>query len=363
MKILLTVLIPIILFYSCSTQKEIIITKEKEKPAVEPEKKLALSFEVLKTKSNSSLHSISVLDSLNAWACGSNGTFLRTSDGGLTWQSGKVKGFETLDFRGIQLFDKNTAILMCTDVPAFFFKTIDGGKSWKRKYMNREINVSFNGMTFMDTEHGIAFSDPVDEKFFIVTTSDAGDTWKQISSINIPGALKGEKGMAVSGTSITTSGKDLVWFGTESNDRSRIFFSQDAGDNWRAKDVHSSKGKGTNGISSISFKDELNGLAVGGNVKDEKNAFGICTSTDDGGLNWQLIENNQLSGFRSCITWINDSKIYLSTGKSGSGYTKDDGKTWITIDNQNFNSIGISKTDGTCFVVGNNGKIAKLKLK
>jgi len=363
MKILLSILISIILFYSCSTQKETLIIKEKEKTVVEPEKKLTISFEVLKTKSNSSLHSISVLDSLNIWACGNNGTYLKTIDGGLNWQSGKVKGFETLDFRGIQVFDANTAIIMCTDAPAFFFKTIDGGKTWKRKYMSRDVKVSFNGMTFKDSENGIAFSDPIEERFFIITTSDAGDTWKQISSLNIPPARKGEKGIAISGTSIAVSGKDLIWFGTESSDRSRIFFSQDAGINWRAIDVHSSKGNGTNGISSICFKDELNGIAVGGNAKDEKNNSDIFIGSDDGGLNWQPFDNSQSVGFRSCIAWCNEYKFYLSTGRLGSSYSVDDGKTWVSVDSQNYNSIGISKKDGSCFVVGNKGIIAKVKIQ
>ena len=91
MKILLSILVLVILFYSCSTQKEIINPKEKEKQVIAPEKKLTISFETLKSKTNSSLHSISVIDSLNLWACGANGTYLRTTDGGLTWQSGKVK--------------------------------------------------------------------------------------------------------------------------------------------------------------------------------------------------------------------------------------------------------------------------------
>jgi photosystem II stability/assembly factor-like uncharacterized protein len=363
MKILLSILVSFILFYSCSTQKETLIPKEKEKTVVEPAKKLTVSFEALKTKTNTSLHSISVLDSLNIWACGTNGIYLKTTDGGSNWQSGKVKGFETLDFRCIKVLDANTAIIMCTDAPAFFFKTTDGGKTWKRKYMSRDVKVSFNGMTFKDSENGIAFSDPIDERFFIITTSDAGDTWKQISSLNIPPARKGEKGIAISGTSISVSGKDLIWFGTENSDRSRIFFSQDAGINWRAIDVYSSRGNGTNGISSICFKDELNGIAVGGNPKDEKNNSNICVSTDDGGLNWQPVDNNQPAGFKSCIAWSNEYKFYLSTGKLGSSYSLDDGKTWVSVDSQNYNSIGISEKDGSCFVVGNKGIIAKVKIK
>ena len=48
-----------------------------------------------------------------AWASGTNGTVLRTEDGGYVWQSCTVPpGAEKLDFRGIQAFDANTAIVM-----------------------------------------------------------------------------------------------------------------------------------------------------------------------------------------------------------------------------------------------------------
>jgi photosystem II stability/assembly factor-like uncharacterized protein len=41
-----------------------------------------------------------------AWASGTNGTVLRTEDGGYVWQSCSVPpGAEKLDFRGIQAFD------------------------------------------------------------------------------------------------------------------------------------------------------------------------------------------------------------------------------------------------------------------
>src|SRR5215469_622392 len=48
-----------------------------------------------------------------AWASGTNGTVLRTEDGGYLWQSCSIPpGAEKLDFRGIQAFDANTAIVM-----------------------------------------------------------------------------------------------------------------------------------------------------------------------------------------------------------------------------------------------------------
>lgn len=365
MRYFLAIITSAVLLYSCTSQKEITKSKEEEKPPVVLEKKrtFTFTFETQKPKINSSLRGISVVDSLTAWASGSNGTYLRTTNGGKTWTDGKIKGFESLDFRDIEAFDKNTAIVMSVDAPAFFFKTTDGGKSWKRKYMNRDPKVFFDGITFWDENNGIAFSDPIDEKFFIVTTKDGGDTWKEISSLYIPTAMKSEGGFAASGTSIAVSGKDLAWIGTGGAERARIFLSQDGGENWRAMNTPIISGSPSRGVFSISFKDDMYGVAVGGDYKNDKDNTANCAISDDGGLSWQLVDDNQPAGFRSCVAWNDIYKFYLTTGTSGSDYSIDDGKTWTSIDSQSYNSIGVSRKDGSCFFVGDKGAIARVIFK
>ena len=364
MKIVFSIIVSAILFFSCTSQQETVKQKEDKPFAVaEKMKELIFSFEMQKSKTNSSLRSISVVDSLTAWASGSNGTFLRTTDGGNTWYDGKVKGFETLDFRDVEAFDKNTAILMSTDAHAFFFKTTDGGKSWKRKYMNRDPKVFFDGMSFWDEKNGIAVSDPIEGKFFIVVTKDGGDNWEQYPSIYIPSPQNGEAAFAASGTAIAVAGKDLVWFGTGGAEKSRIFLSEDRGENWRAFDSQIKSGSSSCGVFSICFKDELNGIAVGGDYKNDKDKTSNCSISDDGGLSWQSVRSNPPNGFRSCVSWNEKYKFYLTTGTSGTDYTIDDGKTWSGIDSRSFNSIGISKSDGGCFMVGDKGVIAKIRVR
>jgi photosystem II stability/assembly factor-like uncharacterized protein len=355
-----------VIFYACSSQKEIekpVKVGKPEAAVAEKVRTLQFTFEQQKSQTNASLRGISVVDSLTAWASGSKGTYLRTTDGGKTWQTGKVKGFETLDFRDVEAFDKNTAILMCIDAPAYFFKTTDGGKSWKRKYMNRDPKIFFDGIAFWDSKNGIAFSDPIDGRFFIVVTKDGGDSWKEYPQINIPAALKNEGGFAASGSSISVAGKDLVWIGSGGAERARIYFSQDAGENWRAVDAPIKSGNSSSGVFSISFRDDMYGISVGGDYKNDRMKDGNCAITDDGGLSWQSISASRPEGFRSCVAWNEKHKYFLTTGTSGSDYSLDDGKTWKSIDTESYNSIGISKIDGSCFVVGDKGVIAKVITK
>jgi hypothetical protein len=68
-----------------------------------------------------------------AWASGTNGTVLRTEDAGFEWQVCTIPpGAEHLDFRGIQAFDNNTAIVMSSGPgdQSRLYKTTDGCQSW-----------------------------------------------------------------------------------------------------------------------------------------------------------------------------------------------------------------------------------------
>ncbi len=57
-------------------------------------------WQLLETPSSSSLRGLSPLTEEIAWASGSEGTWLRTLDGGTTWTEGVVGGSDTADFRG-----------------------------------------------------------------------------------------------------------------------------------------------------------------------------------------------------------------------------------------------------------------------
>jgi hypothetical protein len=74
-----------------------------------------------------------------AWASGTNGTVLRTEDGGYLWQACVVPpGAEHLDFRGVQAFDANTAIVMSSGKGDLsrLYKTTDGCQTWKLLFTN-----------------------------------------------------------------------------------------------------------------------------------------------------------------------------------------------------------------------------------
>ena len=312
--------------------------------------------------STASFRGLCVVSSEVVWASGSQGTVTRTLDGGEIWHSFTVPGAEELDFRDIQAFSADTAILLTAGLPAKIFKTQDGGRSWRLCYSNETSGVFFDAMAFWDEQNGIAFSDPVEGSFLIITTSDGGATWQPVSPENIPPALPGEAGFAASGTCMAVQGKSHVWFGT-GGAAARIFRSRDKGRTWEAAETPMLSGESSQGIFSLTFWDELNGVAVGGDYRDPGSVVGNAVITKDGGKTWMAVKSTPPSGFRSCVAFIPGKKgpILVSVGTNGADYSRDGGQSWVKFDSTGYHSLGFANSGDSGWAVGGDGRFTKLK--
>ena len=54
-----------------------------------------------KSNTTASLHGLSIVNTNVVWASGTDGTYVRTTDGGRTWQADAVPDAKTLDFRSV----------------------------------------------------------------------------------------------------------------------------------------------------------------------------------------------------------------------------------------------------------------------
>src|SRR5271156_1694837 len=101
-----------------------------------------------------------------AWASGTDGTILRTEDGGYMWQSCAMPpGTEKLDFRGIWAWDANTAVVMSSGPGDLsrLYKTTDGCSSWKLLYTNPDKDGFWDAIVFQDRAIGLLLGDPVSQ--------------------------------------------------------------------------------------------------------------------------------------------------------------------------------------------------------
>ena len=308
-----------------------------------------------------SLRGLAAVSEKVAWASGSKGMITHTSDGGQTWQADSILGYSDLQFRDIEAFDANTAIVLSAGSPAKIFKTKDGGKTWQEKYHNEQEGIFFDAMAFWDEQNGIAFSDPIDGKLFVIRTEDGGETWQQIPPQNLPEVKEGEAGFAASGTCLAVEGKNNVWIGT-GGAVARVFHSKDKGNTWEVFDTPLVSGESSKGIFSIAFKDQNNGIIIGGIYDDDKNMDKNAAITNDGGKTWTLISQNQPKGYRSCVAYFSEDLLF-AVGTSGSDYSLDAGKTWQEMDTTSYHSISLAKDKKALWVSGGDGRISKLDFK
>ncbi len=309
-----------------------------------------------------SLRGLSVVNENIIWASGTNGTFLRTVDGGKTWTVGKVPDADKLDFRDVEAFDANTAYLLSIGEGenSRIYKTIDGGATWKLQFQNKNPKAFFDALAFWDSTHGMAMSDPVDGKFVLIETKD-GETWKPIENLQMPNVVEGEAAFAASGTCLITQGKNNAFLVSGSN-AARVFKSENRGKSWKVYETPITKGTAGSGIFSIAMFDKKRGVIVGGNYEKPDETNNNLAFTKDGGKTWKLSKG--LNGYRSSIAFIENpaSNFMMAVGSNGSDFSLSGEEKWKRLDKENYNSVKAGFTSGYNLVfwaVGANGRVAR----
>ncbi|MCO6500319.1 MAG: hypothetical protein J5I47_08085 [Vicingus serpentipes] len=302
-----------------------------------------------------SMRGLSAVDSNVVWVSGIKGVVMRRIDS-TRWNIHEDEHWSHLDFRDIHAFSDKEAIIMSSGDGCDMYKTIDGGKKWTLVFKNYMKGVFFNGMDFWDNQSGIAFSDPIDGKFFIIHTTNGGKSWNIIKDIQIPKNLENEAGFAASGTGITCVGDSTVYIGTGGGAVSRVFVSHNRGKNWTVVDTPMKKGEAS-GIYSLVFVDEKNGVAVGGSYKDSTITEGNCVITTDGGLTWEPSKNAP-QGYKSCVA-VSSKGVLVACGRMGVDVSYDKGLTWKHVSDEAYYSCVLNTPTGG-WLTGRDGKMAQL---
>jgi photosystem II stability/assembly factor-like uncharacterized protein len=307
-----------------------------------------------------SLRGLSVVNERVVWASGDHGTFVRTIDAGVTWHADTIAGAVSLDFRDIQAFSADTAIVLSAGADARIYRTSDGGRTWTLRYSNRTPGVFFDGMAFWDPLNGIAFSDPINGHFLFIVTSDGGLTWRELPSDIVPEPLQGEAGYAASGTSIAVAGRSHVWIGTGGGQRTRVLHSADKGVSWLATEVPMAAGVDGAGIYSLVFTDTLHGVAVGGTYRQATSTNGNAAVTSNGGKSWTAVNVQAPHGYRSTVAAVPGTPVptLIAGGPTGTDYSVDGGRSWSALSVDAVNAIAFASA-AAGWAVGERGRIAK----
>jgi photosystem II stability/assembly factor-like uncharacterized protein len=346
-----------------------------------------LSWQLTPTGSTARLRGVSAVNHKVAWASGSLGTVLRTVDRGATWASVGPPGTAALQFRDIEAFGRNRAVILSigNGGDSRVYWTEDGGAHWTLGFQNPDPNAFYDCMAFFDRKHGLALSDPVNGKFRIISTSDGGKSWSVVNA-DMPPALPDEFAFAASGQCLVTvddqhghggkhkgkgqdkkwgkythhghGGKkgDEAWFATGGGAQSRVFRTKDGGETWKVS-ATPIPSNATSGIFALAFRDAKHGLAVGGDFNDPPVTPNHMALTSDGGKTWTTVTNAP-NRYRSGAHWIDD-RAALVVGPSGSNVSFDRGLNWQQFDTGSFDTVDCAHRHA-CWAAGVNGRVAYL---
>jgi hypothetical protein len=339
-------------------------------------------WEIQNSGTTASLRGIHSVGKGIAWASGTNGTVLRTEDGGYLWQRCTIPaGAEKLDFRGIQAFDANTAIVMSSGKGDLsrLYKTTDGCQTWKLVFTNPDSEGFWDAVIARPGE-GFIIGDPVDGKFAVFSSSGTSfENWERFgrSCLNCPvfdhRPFKSEamfaasnsilEGAPSSGIDFVSGGEDGAFFhGTAWG---FLKFGHPATDSWTSV-LPLVKGPSSGAFSFAVRQDERakqrHYVVVGGDYSKPNASFQNAAYSDDGGVHWKA-STTFPHGYRSAVAYDEKSKTWITVGPNGTDISNDDGKNWRALTpnpsdapdaDKNWNALSLP------FVVGSHGRIGVL---
>jgi photosystem II stability/assembly factor-like uncharacterized protein len=324
-------------------------------------------WDMQQSNSTASFRGIHSVDGAVAWASGTDGTVLRTEDGGSHWQRcATPPGAEKLDFRGVWAWDAKTAIVMSAGPgnQSRLYKTTDGCAHWTEERQNSEKDgfwdaVGFPALDFGtagDQQRGVLVGDPVRGGFYTeVMIPEHG--WAV--DADSCAAVQGEGAFAASNSSVFVFGSGRYILVTGGKLGARALLSPLLAYNDGTRDCLAvwlplAAGSASTGAFSVSFRDAKHGIVVGGDYKKPDDPSSTAAWTADGGRHWKAASKAP-HGYRSAVAWDAEAKVWIAAGTNGSDISRDNGKTWQRLDDGNWNAVSPP------FIVGPKARIGKLR--
>ncbi len=268
------------------------------------------------------LNSICFVDDSVGYACGEQGTVIKTINGGKSWTF--LSDSSLINFYDIKFISHDKGFIIGSD--GTILSTSNEGKNWhKIKYSSsaslfkiyflKNTTVGFivgaNGTilkTYDDGNHWIQIPAPLEDVLYSISFANANN-----------GFIVGKNGI--------------------------ILKSIDQGNTW----VEDKK-LNEQYIKDIYFINNKIGILAGGN--------GEIARTSDGGLNWELIPTNISSGLYS-INFLNQNTGLILGSNGEILISKDAGKTWKLQQSGIYASLNCSSETPSrkIYIVTNIGKI------
>jgi hypothetical protein len=355
-------------------------------------------WEVQESGTTAGLRGIDSVDGTVAWASGTGGIVLKTTDGGAHWRKCTVpdgdKDGATLDFRGVQAWDAMTAIVMASGPgdKSRLYKTSDGCKTWKIISRNTEKDGFWDTIRRTGPKTFLMIGDPLPKTqlvgfkaqtwfhFPLYGSIDAGEHWERLDNdklLALPDA-SGKPAQSVFAASnsslIEVERHSLIIFATGGT-RSQLGIYQivENPDPLICKkrcaiasstELPLQSGTSAGGFSVAARSEDskdLTLIVVGGDYakpQEQERTGAICTRDETGPMFMTMLRCTASTtpphGYRSTVQWSESEELWITAGTNGSDISRDDGRTWQPLDNGNWNALSLP------FIVGPKGRIGRL---
>jgi photosystem II stability/assembly factor-like uncharacterized protein len=314
----------------------------------------APAWNSFQTPGKASLRGLSPISEQVCWASGSGGTWLKTEDGGASWQMGTVAGLDTVDFRSIHAFDAQTAVVASAGQPAVIYRTEDGGKTWGKVHQEGK-EAFFDAIQFVDAQRGYVLGDPIGGKWMILETVDGGRSWHSLA--NQPDAVPGEAAFAASASSLVADASGLVV--ATGGAVSRLHRYSFASRSWAVRELTDMiQGESSQGVFAVTALPGEGGLVlVGGDYLKPEIRLGnallvlgeVTLSTSEGP-----------SGYRSGVAYLQEKGWVVAVGPGGSDYSSDGAHSWQPFSQTGFHAVKAAPGGKVLWASGGQGRFGKL---
>jgi photosystem II stability/assembly factor-like uncharacterized protein len=348
-----------------------------------------------------------------AWASGSEGTVLRTTDSGAHWhRCATPPGTEALDFRGIQAFDASTAIVMSSGKGPLsrLYKTTDACETWKLVLTNPNPDGSFDALkipTWMARQYEknlLLLGDPARGQVIVwIVKKDepAGELPHRRRLPKLPKSRQIDVIFPASNSALSAFEADGVFAVATGGSAGARVIEAEYGEEGPyyiiSRTIPVGNGSSSSGIFSLVFAmtplvppnarepwlahivrgkkpwpppeqwmvSNHHVVAVGGDSLAPDDSTAIAAFSLDTGKHWSASQT-QPHGFRSALAYDTATKIWITVGPNGTDISTDDGRNWRALRpdpalgeaadaDEHWNALSLP------FVVGPHGRIGKLR--
>jgi photosystem II stability/assembly factor-like uncharacterized protein len=298
------------------------------------------------------LFAVSATDERTVWVSGASGTYVRTLDGGTTWQAGHVTGADSLQFRDVAALDADVAWLLAigNGDQSRIYHTRNGGSAWVQQFIGSDKDLFLDCIAMWDARRGLVLGDAAHGEMVMLTTDDGGDHWTRVPPAQLPATGPKDGSFATSGTCLVTLPGGRAWITTGADSAYRVLRSTDYGRSWTAS-------PGPVAATSLSFRDDGTGFAFTG--PDPTKDGGVFV-TRDAGRTWAAVTRPPIAGgvYGGAVVPGTRGPSIFAVAPHGAAFSTNAGGSWAPIDTNNYWGVGVASAH-VAWAVGRGGRITK----